>query len=276
MISLRTISVALALAVAGCAPSSGPYYSDQSYSTGWGQPVGAGYGGWGSAGYGYGGNASYGQSALFRPAKGITCDRAREICYDRYGISYFATQKYFSESDANQSVRKYGEQVFLFSPKRGVRCDRRTRTCSDSGGLDADWTDEVFGDKSERVVNTWLGGDSFVPERYVTCVNATQVCSDKDGPSVSLTQLYYGRAAAQALADQLGQPATVAAPAPETPAPQVSPLTEALQRSPEPSVPTPTMEAPEPQPESSPEPQPEFQPEPTEQAMPQTGTDAAG
>src|SRR5688572_23275476 len=106
MIPLRMISVALALALAGCAPSSGPYYSDQSYSTanpsnGWGQPVGAGYGGWGvSSGYGYGGNSSYGQSALFRPAKGITCDRAREVCYDRYGLSYYATQRYFSERDA--------------------------------------------------------------------------------------------------------------------------------------------------------------------------------
>lgn len=239
MMSLRTISVALALALAGCAPSSGPYSPGQNYSTGWGQPVTSGYGGWGS-GYGYGGNASYGQSALFRPAKGITCDRAREVCYDRYGLSYYATQKYFSERDANQSVRKYGEQVFLFAPKRGVSCDRRTRTCSDAGGLDAGWTDDVFGDKSERVVNTWLGGDSFVPERYVTCVNATKVCSDRNGPSVNLTQVYYGRAAAQDLADQLGQNATVAPvaapaiqPTPAAPAPQVSPLTEALQDSPE-------------------------------------------
>ncbi|HNB29155.1 MAG TPA: hypothetical protein PLR41_19455, partial [Alphaproteobacteria bacterium] len=195
MNAFRILSFALMLGLGACSQYGYPGNSASNGGSWGGQP--AGYGGVGiGGGYGYGGSTYGGQSVLFRPARGITCERAREICYDRYGLDYFATQRYFSEHDANQSVRKYGEQVFLFAPKRGVTCDRRTRTCSDAGGLDTDWTDDIFGDKAERKVNTWLAGDSFVPERYVTCVNATKVCSDKNGPSITLTQIYYGRAAA--------------------------------------------------------------------------------
>lgn len=60
----------------------------------------------------------------------LHCDKGRDICYDRYGISYHATKKYFGEKDANRAYKRYGQQVFLFSPKRGVICDRRTDSCS--------------------------------------------------------------------------------------------------------------------------------------------------
>jgi hypothetical protein len=60
----------------------------------------------------------------------LRCDKARDICYDRYGISYHATKRYFGEKDANRAYKKYGKQVFLFSPKNGVICDRRTDSCN--------------------------------------------------------------------------------------------------------------------------------------------------
>ncbi|MBA4098047.1 MAG: hypothetical protein C0484_14945 [Rhodospirillum sp.] len=60
----------------------------------------------------------------------VTCDRVRDVCYDRYGLSYHATARYLGEKEANRAVKKYGNQVFLFSPKRGVVCDRRTETCN--------------------------------------------------------------------------------------------------------------------------------------------------
>ena len=60
----------------------------------------------------------------------VTCDRVRDVCYDRYGLSYHATARYLGEKEANRAYKKYGNQVFLFSPKRGVVCDRRTETCS--------------------------------------------------------------------------------------------------------------------------------------------------
>ena len=60
----------------------------------------------------------------------LRCDKQREICYDRFGISYHATKRFFGEKDANRAYKKYGKQVFLFSPKNGVICDRRTDSCT--------------------------------------------------------------------------------------------------------------------------------------------------
>ena len=60
----------------------------------------------------------------------VTCDRVRNVCYDRYGLSYHATARYLGEKEANRAVKKYGNQVFLFSPKRGVVCDRRNESCT--------------------------------------------------------------------------------------------------------------------------------------------------
>jgi hypothetical protein len=60
----------------------------------------------------------------------VTCDRVRDVCYDRYGLSYHATARYLGEKEANRAYKKYGNQVFLFSPKRGVICDRRTDSCT--------------------------------------------------------------------------------------------------------------------------------------------------
>ncbi|HJT14110.1 MAG TPA: hypothetical protein VJ790_15935 [Dongiaceae bacterium] len=60
----------------------------------------------------------------------VRCDRERDVCYDRYGLSYHATARYLGEKEANRAYKKYGNKVFLFSPQRGVVCDRRTETCS--------------------------------------------------------------------------------------------------------------------------------------------------
>jgi hypothetical protein len=60
----------------------------------------------------------------------VTCDRVRDVCYDRYGLSYHATARYLGEKEANQAYKKYGNKVFLFSPQRGVTCDRRTESCT--------------------------------------------------------------------------------------------------------------------------------------------------
>jgi hypothetical protein len=196
IMSIRLSVIAFAvLTIAGCAPA---YHGQPGVQPGYGSNGGYGYGG----GYGSG----YGQDpgAIFRPSRSVTCDRTRNVCYDRFGLDYYATARYFGERDANQSVKKYGEQVFLFSPKRGITCDRRSRSCSDAGGLDVNLTEDYFGNKAEHRVDDWLESASFKPEPNVTCVTATKVCSDRKGPSITLTQVYFGRAAAQDLADELG------------------------------------------------------------------------
>jgi hypothetical protein len=222
----RVLTIAM-LAVAGCAPTS---YSQPGYNV---QPAAVTYdGGYGgNAGYVQGGGGGYDNGPVFHPSRNLTCDRARDLCYDRFGLDYYATSRYFGERAANRTVRKYGEQVFLFAPKRGINCDRRTRSCSDAGGIDVDLTEDYFGNKAEHKARDWLAADSFKPENSVTCVTATKVCSDKKGPSITLTQVYFGRAAAQDLAEVLGPgapgylrvpdlPAANPAPAPVTAAPQ--------------------------------------------------------
>jgi Fels-1 Prophage Protein-like len=203
IMSVRLSVIALAmLAIVGCAPT---YYGQPAVQPG----AVAHQGGYGSSGgYAYGGGFGsgydYDDGPIFRPSRYLTCDRTRNICYDRFGFDYYATARYFGERDANRAVKKYGEQVFLFSPKRGVTCDRRSRSCSDAGGLDVDLTEDYFGNKAEHRVDDWLESATFKPEPNVTCVTATKVCSDKKGPSITLTQVYFGRAAAQDLADELG------------------------------------------------------------------------
>lgn len=76
----------------------------------------------------------------------LRCDKDRDICYDRYGISYHATKRFFGEKDANRAYKKYGKQVFLFSPKRGLICDRRTDSCSYKRSANNNY----FGDSDNR------------------------------------------------------------------------------------------------------------------------------
>jgi hypothetical protein len=271
--SIRSGVVVLALlAVAGCAPA---YYGQPGVQPGT-VPHQGDYQN-SNGGYAYGGVPGYDDSGpIFRPSRSVTCDRTRDVCYDRFGLDYFATARYFGERDANRAAKKYGEQVSLFAPKRGVTCDRRSRSCSDAGGLDADLTEKFFGNKAEHRVDDWLDAATFRPEPNVTCVRATKVCSDRKGPSITLTQVYFGRAAAQDLADELGPnaPGYKRAPvagtgpllAPEPLSAGVAPM-----RAPEPEIAAPAL-LPEPVPE--PEPASEAEPAPMADTAPTDGAAA--
>jgi hypothetical protein len=131
---LRSWAMAIAaLALAGCVSNgyAGSYdtYPDEAYYY-----DGPYYGG----GLGYDSYFNDGYDRYFHPARNVTCDRSRDICYDRHGVSYQATARYLGERDANQAYKKYGDTVFLFSPRPGVTCDRRTQECSDGH-----WTDRL-------------------------------------------------------------------------------------------------------------------------------------
>ena len=107
-----------AAAIVGLAMSAGVVGSSQADSEWW-NPNNAQ---WWRA-YNSGNNSTF-QGGTVR------CDRERDVCYDRYGLSYHATARYLGEKEANRAYKKYGNKVFLFSPQRGVVCDRRTETCS--------------------------------------------------------------------------------------------------------------------------------------------------
>ena len=104
-----------AAAIVGLAMSAGLVGSSYAGSNDW-YPKGA-----------FGLDAYHGKSFN---RNNLRCDKQREICYDRYGISYHATKRFFGEKDANRAYKKYGQQVFLFSPKNGLICDRRTDSCT--------------------------------------------------------------------------------------------------------------------------------------------------
>jgi Fels-1 Prophage Protein-like len=129
----RSLMMAIAaLALVGCANGGyGGSYPNDAYYDG---PYG---------GVGYDADYDGDSDRYFRPSHGITCDRSRDLCYDRYGPSYQATARYLGEKEANRAYKRYGDRVFLFSPKPGVTCDRRTQSCSNGN-----WSDRVYGDNT--------------------------------------------------------------------------------------------------------------------------------
>ena len=80
----------------------------------------------------------------------VTCDRVRDVCYDRFGLSYHATARYLGEKEANRAAKKYGNQVFLFSPRSGVVCDRRTESCTKKHWVGYDNYNTNYGKPSDR------------------------------------------------------------------------------------------------------------------------------
>ena len=125
------LAAAAALALVGCASGYDSYYGgypSQTYYDPYYAPYPY-YGGYGLFGYNsaFDHDFDHRRHRFFRPDDHVTCDRARDLCYDRYGPSYTATLRYLGERDANASFHKYGDKVVLFSPQHGVTCDRRAR-----------------------------------------------------------------------------------------------------------------------------------------------------
>jgi hypothetical protein len=149
---VRFCAMALAAAaLTGCASGYGggydyypgeTYYDDAYYGGG-----GFGYGSYYDDFYDHDDYDRY-----YRPADNVSCDRVRDICYDRFGPSYHATARYLGESEANQAYKKYGDSVFLFSPRPGVSCDRRTSECSDG-----QWTGRAASDPLRRLERGNMG-----------------------------------------------------------------------------------------------------------------------
>ena len=135
--------MALAAAVlGGCASGYGGGYDTYPGETYYDDPY------YGGGGFGYG--SYYDEydhyDRYFHPADDVSCDRKRDLCYDRFGPSYYATARYLGESEANDAYHKYGDSVFLFSPRPGVSCDRRTKDCSDG-----QWTGRRTSDPLKRL-----------------------------------------------------------------------------------------------------------------------------
>jgi hypothetical protein len=150
---VRLCAMALAAAaLAGCASSGYPgydYYPDETYYDGPYDPYHGGGFGYGSY---YDDDYDDDYDRYFHPSRNVSCDRVRDICYDRYGPSYEATARHLGEREANRAYKKYGDNVFLFSPRPGVSCDRRSQECSDG-----QWTDRAAPDRMKRLERRNVG-----------------------------------------------------------------------------------------------------------------------
>lgn len=90
----------------------------------------------------------------FRPERGVRCDRAAQICYDRGSPSVELTQRYFGRDAARllrwnlrrEERERHGR---VFYPEQGVRCDRTAQVCYNRRG-----------EPSVRLTGDYLGSDA--------------------------------------------------------------------------------------------------------------------
>src|SRR5262245_56342991 len=114
MFSLRTLVMAAAtLLIAACASDGYGSGYGGGYDGGY-YPGGTDYGydpdyGYGGYGYGYDDDNDNDHHRYFRPEHGVTCDRARHVCYDNDGRSYRETKQYFGKHDANEAFNRGGD-----------------------------------------------------------------------------------------------------------------------------------------------------------------------
>jgi hypothetical protein len=164
MTSLRNLMIAAGtLLLSACASNGyaggyGQYPNQAYYPNGY---YNQGYYGndpyYGNGGYGYVDDDN--DSRWFRPERGVTCDRARDICYNQRGPSYEDSKQYFGKKDAKKAFNRLQEQDndVLFSPRSGVTCDRSRGICYDKHGVDGDLSRRYFGNdepNATRMLNS--------------------------------------------------------------------------------------------------------------------------
>ena len=170
------VTALAAAALTGCVSGYGggyDYYDDPYYG--------------GGLGYGYGSYYDHDYDhydRYFYPKDNVSCDRKKDICYDRFGPSYYATARYLGESEANDAYHKYGDSVFLFSPRPGVSCDRRTKECSDGQWTGGQRTGHATRDPLRRLEPGNMGsigsGSGFDDDQPVRRVAPTRRSNDDD------------------------------------------------------------------------------------------------
>ena len=122
---LRSCALAVAVfALAGCVSSG--YDGAYNYYPGGAYYDGPYYDYYGGPFYGGFGHHSYfdddDDDRYFSPAHGVTCDRVRDLCYDRDG-------RRIGDREAKRAHKRYDDTEHSVSPKPDVTCDQRTGNC---------------------------------------------------------------------------------------------------------------------------------------------------
>jgi hypothetical protein len=183
---MRWAAVAALLALAACAAPGG-------------NRGGSLYGGYPTAGYGSGlGWGGGGSGDRYSPTPGVTCDRGRQVCYDRNGADVGLTREYFGRDSAESLKDDIGDHSRgdpYYSPARGVKCDLGDQLCAKKGTLSYTQTRQQFGRKPALAVQQPDG--TITPKKNVSCDTASQVCTRNGEPKVDATRNVFGKKAAK-------------------------------------------------------------------------------
>ena len=101
----------------------------------------------------------------FRPERGVRCDDAAEVCYERGEPSPEMTARYFGDRSARRLGRDLrrqdrGDAGRNFYPERGIRCNRIEQVCYDRhGDPSAALTGQYLGSAAARRVGRQYGND---------------------------------------------------------------------------------------------------------------------
>ncbi len=146
---------------------------------------------------------------MFYPERGVSCDRATQVCYTGTRADVAQTRAYFGDSaarrvqgDAKDARR---EPKWVFEPDGDTSCDMRTQVCYGQRGPNVKQTRRYFGDAAAARLEQSLGAAGGVSreKRGVGCDQNVQVCYDENGPNVKQTRKHFGDAAAKKLEKQL-------------------------------------------------------------------------
>lgn len=150
---------------------------------------------------------------MFYPDRGVSCDRATQVCYVGSRADVAQTRAYFGDSAARRiqsdARDERREPKWVFEPDGETSCDMRTQVCYGAKGPNLNKTRKYFGDAAASRLEQSLGkpgsGTTGVTRQKhgVGCDQSVQICYDENGPNVKQTRKYFGDAAAEALKKQL-------------------------------------------------------------------------
>ncbi len=150
----------------------------------------------------------YGRSLRYRPA--VACDSFGR-CWQLRPSDPFE-RRYVRRPDtrppdwAENLPRSARMSDRFLRPGSDVVCDRASRICYKDGKVDKSDTQNVFGeragDRADGLRDRLGTGQMFVPERDVACDRERRLCLEDGDPDRKLTRRYFGRDAADAVADE--------------------------------------------------------------------------
>ncbi len=152
------------------------------------------------------------RTAVFAPARGLSCDSALERCFDDDGANAAVTGIYYGDSAAAQTRAESAEQRARgarFEPLDGVVCYRDRQICYSNTGPNPTLSSLVFGatagvaSAGRRDSADTEGSGIVEPSAGVSCDLVYEVCFEDALPSEQQTRWYFGDAAGDRLADQL-------------------------------------------------------------------------